>query len=195
MNDSVIIVGNGEGVLSSKNGPLIDSFNTVVRLGSYVTDGFEDYVGCKTDIISTIYWKLSIDRLKTTKVILNVPIGMQKNFNKSQEYINTEFSKYTSNILYLNNKDDIQGLIDMYVDILPPFSGIESINFSLGFKTFYFIKKLFPGKKIFVTGFDFFKTGWYWNPDHNRDDSNMHPYTWERLWFAKMKRMGNIHEI
>ena len=195
MASSVIIVGNGESVLKKKSGSYIDSFDTVVRLGSYVTDGFEDYVGEKTDIISTIYWKLDIERLSKTKVILNVPLNMQEKYSESEDYIEREFSQYRSNILYLNSEEDIQGFKDMYMDILPPFRGIDSINFSLGFKTFYFIKKLFPDKKIYATGFDFFKTGWYWNPFHNRDDSNMHPYTWERLWYAKMKRLGNIHEI
>lgn len=195
MTSSVIIVGNGESVLEKKSGSYIDSFDTVVRLGSYVTDGFEDYVGEKTDIISTIYWKLDIERLSKTKVILNVPLNMQENYSESEDYIDREFSQYKSNILYLNSKEDIQGFIDMYTEVLPPFRGIDDVNFSLGFKTFYFIKKLFPDKKIYATGFDFFKTGWYWNPLHNRDDSNMHPYTWERLWYAKMKRMGNIHEI
>ena len=195
MASSVIIVGNGESVLKKKSGSYIDSFDTVVRLGSYVTDGFEDYVGKKTDIISTIYWKLDVERLSRTKVILNVPLNVQEKYSESEDYIDKEFSQYKSNILYLNRKEDIQGFIDMYTEILPPFRGIDTINFSLGFKTFYFIKKLFPDKEIYTTGFDFFKTGWYWNPLHNRDDSNMHPYTWERLWYAKMKRLGNIHEI
>ena len=195
MDHDLIVVGNGEDVLKKKNGSLIDSFNTVVRLGSYVTKGYEEYVGSKTDIISTIYWKLNIDRLKTTKVILNVPIHYQENFTKSEEFISKEYSKYEHNILYLNKEDDIKGIIDMYTKFMPPFNGIEDINFSLGFKTFYFIKKLFPEKKIYTTGFDFFKTGWYWDPSHNRDDNNMHPYTWERLWYAKMKSLGNINEI
>ena len=120
---------------------------------------------------------------------------MQENYSESEDYIDREFSHYKSNILYLNSEEDIQGFIDMYTEVLPPFRDIDNVNFSLGFKTFYFIKKLFPDKKIYATGFDFFKTGWYWNPLHNRDESNMHPYTWERLWYAKMKRMGNIHEI
>ena len=195
MQRDIIIVGNGEDVLKNKNGNLIDSFNTVVRLGRYVTDGFEDYVGSKTDIISTIYWKLNIDRLKTTKFILNVPLSYRDSFNESEQYINKKYSSFKKNIIYINNKDDIKGLKDMYTDILPPFNGIDSINFSLGYKTFYFIKKLFPDRQVYATGFDFFKTAWYWDTKHNRNDSNMHPYTWERLWYAKMKRQGHINEI
>jgi len=191
----IIIVGNGEAVLDKKNGALIDEFDTVVRLGRYVTDGFEEYVGSKTDIISTIYWKLCTERLKKTKVILNVPLNYQESFLESREYIDKEFTDYKHNILYLNTEADIEGFKNMFCEVMSPFNQIDKINFSLGFKTFYFIRKLFPRKKIYTTGFDFFKTGWYWDPRHNRDDSNMHPYTWERLWYSKMKRRGDIIEI
>ena len=195
MEDSLLIVGNGEGVLEKQNGKVIDSFDTVVRLGRYVTEGYEKYVGKKTDIISTIFWKLDLDRLKKSKVILSVPINLQESFKESELYISNEYKDYKDNIIYVNNESDIKGLKKMYTDILPPFEGIEEVNFSLGYKTIYFLRKLYPDKKIYTTGFDFFKTSWYWKKDHNRDDSNMHPYIWERLWYSKMKKIGEINEI
>jgi hypothetical protein len=195
MEGSLLIVGNGEGVLEKQNGKVIDSFDTVVRLGRYVTEGYEKYVGEKTDIISTIFWKLDLDRLKKSKVILSVPINLQESFKESELYISNEYKDYKDNIIYVNNESDIKGLEKMYTDILPPFEGIDKVNFSLGYKTIYFLRKLYPGKKIYTTGFDFFKTSWYWKKDHNRDDSNMHPYIWERLWYSKMKKIGEINEL
>ncbi len=195
MARKIIVVGNGEGILDKKNGKLIDSFDVVVRLGRYVTKGFEEFAGSKTDIISTIYWKLDNERLKNNKVILNVPLSLKESFVESQEYIDREFFSSKNNIIYINNPEDIDGLISMYTDILPAFTNIKNINFSLGFKTIYFLKKLFPEDTIYTTGFDFFKTGWYWNPYHNRDNSNMHPYTWERLWYARSKKIGFINEL
>jgi hypothetical protein len=195
MCNDIVIVGNGESNLDIKNGSAIDKFKTVVRLGSYITEGFEEYVGSKTDIISTIYWKLDTDRLKKHKVILNVPLNYQADFLKSEEFIDAELSEYTDNIIHLNTFDDIAGIKDMYLSVMPPFRGIGNINFSLGFKTFYFITKLFPDQRIYATGFDFFKTGWYWDPNHNRNDSNLHPYIWERLWYTKMVKDGKINEI
>lgn len=194
MPDKIVIVGNGECALAKKNGTLIDSFNTVVRLGQYETEGYEDYVGSKTDIISTIYWKLNIERLKKHKVILSIPLNMQSEFSIGNNFINSEFNKHKKNIIYINEFSDIKGLMDMYESIMPPLNK-ENINFSLGFKTFYFIKKLFPKAKIYATGFDFFKTGWYWDPSHNRNDSNAHPYTFEKLWYLKMKNKGDINEL
>lgn len=191
----IIIVGNGEGLLQKRNGYEIDMFGKVVRLGRYVTDGFEEYSGKKTDIISTIYWKLDEERLKKHKVILNVPLSYQHNFLESEEYISKEYSNYKENILYLNKLEDKENIKQMYLEVMPAFDGIDVVNFSLGFKTFYFIRKLFPNQKIYATGFDFFKTGWYWDPTHNRNDSNMHPYLYERLWYMKMKTKGVINEL
>ena len=191
----IVIVGNGEGVLEKKRGQYIDSFDKVVRLGQYVTDGYEEFVGSKTDIISTIYWKLNLERLKKHKVILSVPLDIQEQFFESDEFIKKEYSEFRDNILYINKISDIENLKKYYIGTLPAFNGIDNVNFSLGFKTFYFIQKLFPDSNIHTTGFDFFKTSWYWNKSHNRDNSNNHPYTWERLWYTKMKREGKINEL
>jgi len=46
---SVIIVGNGTSVLDIKNGPLIDSFDNVVRFNSFKIKGHEEYTGVKTN--------------------------------------------------------------------------------------------------------------------------------------------------
>lgn len=46
----VVIVGNSPNLLKRKNGLLIDSFDEVVRMNHYETKGFEEFVGCKTDV-------------------------------------------------------------------------------------------------------------------------------------------------
>ena len=191
----IIIVGNGENILDKKNGHLIDNFDKVVRLGQYKTKGYEEFTGTKTDILSTIFWKLDFERLKNHKIILNVPLNMQEQFFESEKFVEEKYSNYKSNILYMNKFDDIEGLREYYKKTLPAFTGIDDINFSLGFKTFYFIEKLFPDSTIYATGFDFFKTGWYWDKTHNRDNSNMHPYTQERLWYLKKRKDGEIYEL
>ncbi len=54
---------------------------------------------------------------------------------------------------------------------------------------------LFPDYKIYTTGFDFFKTGWYWDTNHNRDVANLHPYIWERMWYKTAIKNGIINEL
>ena len=195
MYDNIIVVGNGEGVLENKNGKEIDKFDTVVRLGTYITEGYEEFVGSRTDIISTIYWKLNIERLKTTKVILSVPLIMQEQYFECEKYVVENYNDFKENILYLNKEEDLEGIKNMYLEKMKPLPNMDEVNFSLGFKTFYFLRKLFPHKKIYTTGFDFFKTSWYWNKDHNRNDANRHPYIKERIWFKKMLVAGELYEI
>ena len=45
-----IVIGNAPTVLLNKWGPIIDQFQTVVRLNSYKIKGYEEHVGTKTDI-------------------------------------------------------------------------------------------------------------------------------------------------
>jgi len=45
-----ILIGNGPSALSKKLGKEIDEFDTVVRFNTYRIEGFEEYVGTKTDI-------------------------------------------------------------------------------------------------------------------------------------------------
>ncbi len=51
---SVVIVGNSLNLLETKRGDVIDNCDIVVRMGSYCIDGYEEYVGTKTDIFCTI---------------------------------------------------------------------------------------------------------------------------------------------
>jgi hypothetical protein len=53
--DSVILVGNGPGVLLEKNGEKIDKFDHVIRFNNYTTEGFEEYVGSKITLWSTYF--------------------------------------------------------------------------------------------------------------------------------------------
>ena len=46
----IIIIGNSPTITSSKLGKVIDEFETIVRFNNFVTDGYEQFVGSKTDI-------------------------------------------------------------------------------------------------------------------------------------------------
>tara|TARA_B100000287_G_C20655222_1_gene788332 strand:+ start:923 stop:1621 length:699 start_codon:yes stop_codon:yes gene_type:complete len=48
---SVILVGNGESLLGSNMGEVIDSYDTVVRFDGLNIEGYEKDVGTKTDIL------------------------------------------------------------------------------------------------------------------------------------------------
>lgn len=201
MDNKLIIVGNGCGVLSKENGNLIDSYDYVFRLGSYQLEGFEKFVGSKTDFCVTAPWKLNYDRLNSVKTIITVPIITPK---PTDDELNQIFNEIKSkcnqnqldNIYYFLKRSDIDFFNNIYSDFnnLILNRGIE-INPSLGFRSLFLIQKLFNKFEIHVTGFDFFKTGWYWKPDHNRNVMNRHPYIYEKAIYKKLIKDGKLIEL
>jgi hypothetical protein len=51
--DSLVLVGNGPSVLDYSLGPVIDSFDKVIRFNAFQTNGLERHVGAKTSYWST----------------------------------------------------------------------------------------------------------------------------------------------
>jgi hypothetical protein len=55
---SVIIIGNSRSVLDHEYGKVINDFDIVIRIGFFLVEGFEKYVGAKTDIVT---YKVGMD--------------------------------------------------------------------------------------------------------------------------------------
>lgn len=54
MKNKILLVGNGSSLLDKENQKTIDSYQTVVRFNSYKINGYEKYVGTKTNIWVTV---------------------------------------------------------------------------------------------------------------------------------------------
>lgn len=64
-----IVVGNGPSITGRGLGEYIDSFENVVRINNFKTEGFEKDVGTKTDVwATTLYVDIDRSRLKTVEV-------------------------------------------------------------------------------------------------------------------------------
>ena len=50
LDKNIALVGNSDSILDEEYGELIDSHKQVVRFNNAITEGFEKYVGSKTDI-------------------------------------------------------------------------------------------------------------------------------------------------
>jgi hypothetical protein len=59
-----------------------------------------------------------------------------------------------------------------------------------GIRTIFKILKQFPTSEIFLTGFDGFKTSWYWDPDHKINIS--HHYLPERMYLTYLKKTKQV---
>ena len=47
---SILIIGNGPSATDSDHGKLIDSFDQIIRINNYVTEGLEEQIGSRTDV-------------------------------------------------------------------------------------------------------------------------------------------------
>lgn len=59
-----------------------------------------------------------------------------------------------------------------------------------GIRTVFKILQRYPDAEIFLTGFDCFQTGWYWDPSHRI--KAVHNYLDELLYFKQLEKMENI---
>lgn len=76
----LIIVGNASSVLNQKKGHIIDSFDLVLRTGSFCIKNYEQYVGTKTDLYYTPLNYFFRVCKNTTSLIFRPPL-IPFNFN------------------------------------------------------------------------------------------------------------------
>ena len=128
----------GNAVFNRNYGKEIDGYKTVIRFNNYVVDGYENKVGTKTTL-----WC-------THPYITNY----RHNFETS--ICHRRYKEYKVNGTVIIPKHDYwQEYRDKYYKIL-----------SSGMTILLIMDKL--GIDIDVYGFDNFKTGHYWNPEHER---------------------------
>jgi hypothetical protein len=192
MNDNskdILIIGNSCEIIKKKLGNKIDQFGTVIRIGKYNIDGFEEYIGNKTDILSTIYYNIR-ENDKNKKLILVNHYDLHDN---TRIIVPIDINK--ENIIYTHTRNDDIEITNFFKTNLSQSIDLCNNNFSLGFRTIFLVLKLFPQSKIFIHGFDFFKSGYYFNPDHNRNIGNCHPYIYENLCVKKLIINNKIYEL
>jgi hypothetical protein len=152
-----IIISNGVACLNHKARHIIDQFNIVVRLNNFVIDGYEEYVGTKTDIWvhnsnSDICLPKNIDNIKQ---IINWD-HYAPNRLKFEKYS----EKYIGRVMYRN----YENICDDYKS---PSLGLNVIS--------YLIDEY---GLVICYGFDGMVTGHYFNiphmhyNGHNSDNEN-----------------------
>ena len=50
INKSILIIGNGQSILNNNFQNQIDNFDIVLRINNYKINGYEQFLGSKTDI-------------------------------------------------------------------------------------------------------------------------------------------------
>lgn len=180
----VVIIGNGGSTLSNKNGQFIDQSEIVIRLKNFVLNGFEEYVGTKTDIWCTKWFSFLESPNQNIKATLWLPFVDPNEtiectrLNKiNKNLFTTSFPDKSSNILLHNqlcsNKtvvmlslDELQESLELLTITDKLFymnKALTIIHPTTFFYSIFLAAKRYPNYKIYVTGCDGFSQGLYWN--------------------------------
>lgn len=173
---NLFIVGNGASALNKDNGNFIDTCDIVIRLGTFIITGYERFVGSKTDIYVSRWFKsknrpkeffniikeLWIPRTKETREKKYDDLIIKYNIQDIIKYIPNEliFSyKARYPFRYIKKNISRRGNEEIYCCI--PDSGIVAIDMA---------KYFYPNHKIYISGFDNCVTGYYWDVDNVLDN-------------------------
>lgn len=173
---SVVIIGNGASALNNKHSNFVDSSDYAIRLGAFIIEGYEDYIGTKTDIYVSRWFKSKVrskeffDNLKEVWIPRTYCTREEKYDNLVANYKLSSKIKYIPEHLvftykarypfrYILENTARRGNKELFCCI--PDSGIVAIDMA---------KHFYPTHQIFLIGFDNCKTGYYWEPDKVLDN-------------------------
>jgi|11_taG_2_1085331.scaffolds.fasta_scaffold63684_2 hypothetical protein len=159
----IAVIGNGASALKSRAEEEIDNCNHVVRLGNFIIDDYQDFIGNKTTIIGTSY-------KKTDNIHLAPYVWYVEDMTDEENDIITYKLKYDKDMSIQTNRPTI------------------------GMRTLQKVLDTFNNAQIYVKGFDFFDTGWYWDKKHNYGAVS-HPTVLEKIYYKKLVRRKIITEI
>lgn len=143
----ILLIGNGPSCLKNKCRDLIDSHETVVRFNNFELNGYEDFVGTKTNIwVRTKFSKKHLDTNFDEKFYVYPGL-----LPHSTETLNT-LEKSGHTIVPLTFYNEINKLLNT--------NGVWATTGTL--MIYYFISK---GYMVKIHGFDFFTRGVHYYKD------------------------------
>lgn len=181
--DDILVVGNAPNLLKEKNGKEIDSYDTVVRINDFITEGYEGYLGTKTTHWLTGAGKNSKMRgregsfyklLFFPRGIINSP--QHKLANKVRENLNMDFADF-----FLVKSKELEQVVKRTGVVFP----------STGFMAIAYIREIL-GKKLTITGFDFMATKKHYYDNGGFNISPQHKWQKERNYVREQIQLGNI---
>jgi len=197
--DRIVIIGNGKGVLKAKKREFVDS-STVVRINNFKIEGFEDYVGTRTDIYSCSpryikYIDLTdLNRLSICEQNFKEAIEKHPEVKGKLEELKESFFR-----IYTPPKIDSSKVEILYL-FMDDFKFDQ--NYSTGMRTILYCLDRF-NVPIYITGFDnFLSSGWYWDDvgmadrfARTQNYTDGHPYLIERNKIKELINGKRITEI
>ena len=199
---NICIVGNGACALSKENGYFIDSCDIVIRLGEYETLNYELYVGKKTDIYCSRWYKA---KKKSPNLFLNIKeMWIPRTYETREKKYDDLIFKYNivNKIIYIPNHLIYKYKIKFPYKLIEynnskssnkilncslPDSGIIAIDIAL-------IK--YPNSKIYISGFDNCKTNsYYWNKNSIIDKLSDKMLSLQEIYLKEYIKSGRIIDL
>jgi len=143
----ILVVGNGSSNLTKRRGELVNRYDKVIRINDYVLDGFESFVGTKTNIwaMDTAVFHSNIEHPKRFEAIDEIWVLPSFAFSGSRAEIFDRLSKRTSNI-YISAFTMV-GQLQNDVEAFPS-TGVQTLQTA--------ISKFSDALPIDIMGFDHF---------------------------------------
>lgn len=213
--DRIVIIGNGKGALKVKKKDFLES-STIVRINNFKTDGYEEFVGSRTDIYScSVKYLNFIDTTDEERRIECERVGnFYHVFDKKMD--EESFKKYKEAYIKIYTYPKIESskvkeILCLFTTqpLSYPFkvtvSNVEfEHNYSTGFRTITYCLNRFKDQEIFISGFDnFISSGWYWDNEMKLADqmtrtthyTDGHPYLLEREKLKELIKSCQVIEI
>lgn len=216
--NKVVIIGNGKSVLQKKNGKEIDEYPQVVRINRFRLNGYEPFVGTKTDVIAfskaafteyikpnNILYKEFIAEQKQNLLNLHT-FYKQNNLNKRE--IRQKLTEVKHNALFYPEVDlaSVENLLFFPIQQIPSHIKCHkfvenTFNYSTGTSTIiYYVNN---GYDVTITGFDFFaNSSCYWLKSseiftekkliNDRTSGDGHPYLLEKILISKFIALNKV---
>jgi hypothetical protein len=156
---SVAVVGNAPSVLTWENGRLIDGHDMVVRFNRARTEGMEDKVGSRTDVLF----------VNASNNVAKAPPPSELNRPKCLVcFVSPGGTRTLDDRPFREWVGDVPILVTFGPDMLGHASPVRTKPLTSGTYALFTILRLFEVNKLFVTGFTMFGAvaggdGKYWN--------------------------------
>lgn len=209
MNSEVVVVGSGASLLGKKRGKTIDSFNYVMRpIRCFVDDPewswYED-TGKKTTMTWVTYLNLfhlhytpktidilfafndpdSFDELKNIYNPLKWPGNINRYYlDKLIDHSGKKFYITTNDLITSNYKLKIQYTQKNTLNKVRASTGIQAINFAIN----HF-------ERVYITGFDHFMQGFYFNTTTDKAECPAHNYFLEACYLQSLIKNKLVYEL
>jgi len=213
--NKVCIVGNG-GSSICQNGLFIDECDIVIRIKNFKLQGYEKYVGSKTDIWFTKWFSFLENPIKNKLLINNTKIWLPildpelpiinsslkvvndymftNNFHHKKVDLNLhkqlKIEAGVNNLIFLSEEELLYCLssIGLNENLTYTKSGVNVLHPTTYLYAILLSLQRFPNHKIYITGCDGFEKGYYWNLNESKrnDKTWPHQYQKENLYIKKL---------